>query len=124
VLLVAKDFPGLVRKGLKPASFAVVFFFVPPQPGRHDTCPSQVTHEVLRIVASHDRQAADVMMDHPGNGVMKDFIRERDNQMLAAGFEDGSTVRRFIKGADEITARDDSSQLTVFIDDERALTMR
>jgi hypothetical protein len=77
---------------VQPTGFAAAFFFVTAQPCSHDTGSAQIPYEVLRVVTPYNRQATDVVMHHPRDGVMKYFIRIRDDQMSAAGFEHGAAI--------------------------------
>lgn len=57
----------------------MVFFFVATQSGRHHTGSSQVTNNLLGIVAAYHRQASDIVMHHSRDRIMKDFICIRDD---------------------------------------------
>jgi len=57
----------------------MVFLFVTTQSRRHDTRSSQVTHDLLWIITTHHGQATDIVMDHSGDRIVKDLIRESDD---------------------------------------------
>ena len=83
----------------------MVFFFMAAQSRRHDTRPAQITNDLARIVASHNRQAPDVVTHHSRHGVMQDFIREGDNQILRTSFHHGTPIRKLLECPHKIAAR-------------------
>ncbi len=105
-----------------PAWLAHVFVIQAAQPCGHDPWPSQITHYTPRIFTINYRQAADIIAQHLGCGIMQGFVRIGHDHFAASRFKQiHGTGRILFKRTQDICTRNDSGQPAFRVQKQHAL---